>query len=241
MTGNDFSGSSEEICPCDQSVARASATRLSVESLLLLGQIALNRNDFSQAFTMFETAARSGDAKALNMLGRAYERGWGTVRNPNQAALCFYESATAGDGWAMFNLADLYLSGQGIQKDTVLAYNYYIGAARKGIGKALNMLGLLHEDGSIGSPDLQTASIFFQAASDAGDHWGALNLGRIYLFTGDQTQACASFHHALQVGKAEALEALTKLLSNIDDHSSTKTISDVILARIRLYKPGRSS
>ena len=81
------------------------------EVQLLLGQMYLNKGEFTQAFGMFAVAAQSGQAKALNMLGRAYEQGWGVPRSVVQA-LTYFEAAAVHDyGWAHFNLGDLYLSG----------------------------------------------------------------------------------------------------------------------------------
>lgn len=53
---------------------------------LLLGQICLDNGKPAEAFSLFEVASRSGDPRALNMLGRAYERGWGVARNRRRPA-----------------------------------------------------------------------------------------------------------------------------------------------------------
>ncbi|MDG6093639.1 sel1 repeat family protein [Acetobacter sp. AN02] len=196
-----------------------------VQSQLLLGQMFLDRGDPVQAFCHFETAARSGLPSALNMLGRAYERGWGTRRNPSQAAACFAAAASGGDGWAMFNLADLFLTGQGVDRNRHQACLLYLEAARKGVAKALNMLGLLHEDGISGEPDHDTAWQFFEGAAAGGDPWGSLNLGRLCLAAGRAGPAARHISDALQSGNQEVREAAGSLLSGAADHPALRALS----------------
>ncbi|QHI95957.1 sel1 repeat family protein [Aristophania vespae] len=151
-----------------------------VELQLLLGQISLNKGDDRHAFEMFALAARSGRAKALNMLGRAYERGWGVKRNPTQAIKYFDYAAQKGEGWANFNLADLYLSGDGVACDPKQAFAHYVLAAQRGVNKALNMLGILHEQGMVtGKKDFDAACLYFTAGAEGGDCWAAFNRGRL--------------------------------------------------------------
>ena len=88
-----------------------------VQAQLLLGQMHVDRGWLAEAFPYFEAAARSGHPVAVNMLGRAYERGWGVPRNPAQAAAYFETAAARGETWAMFNLADLLLLGDGVPKN----------------------------------------------------------------------------------------------------------------------------
>lgn len=167
------------------------------EALLALGQSALDRGDGSAAFGWFMAAARHGDARALNMAGRCHERGWG-VRADAAAAARLYRAAVAGgDGWACFNLADLHLNGRGVARDPAAAQALYAQAARRGVAKALNMLGLLAVDRPDGTAD---ARAFFRAGAAAGDCWAAFNEGRHLLAEGKAGQAEALFRQALEAG-----------------------------------------
>ncbi|MFW6682028.1 tetratricopeptide repeat protein [Komagataeibacter intermedius] len=143
-----------------------------VETQLMLGQIHLDHGRLQDAFMMFEAAARSGEPRALNMLGRAYERGWGTACNPAAAAMYFHKAAYAGDPWAAFNLADLYMAGRGVAGDPDRAGDLYAMAARGGVAKALTMLGLLAEDGTCAMVSPRSAPCFSMPPP-----WGGL-LGR---------------------------------------------------------------
>ena len=190
----------------------------SISALLALGQICLNHGDEERAVSLLETAARSGSAEALNMMGRAYERGWGVRRNSSFAARYFQSAAEKGNGWAMFNLADLYLSGEVGERNPLIAYGLYVEAARKGVAKALNMLGLLHEDGLSGQLDPKEAETFFHAAAMAGDCWGFVNVGRIHLVRNEIKEASFSFRKALSLGFTDVFRAVKGLLESASLH-----------------------
>jgi len=183
-----------------------------VQAQLLSGQMHVDRGWLAEAFPYFEAAARSGHPVAVNMLGRAYERGWGVPRNPAQAAAYFETAAARGETWAMFNLADLLLLGDGVPKNRARAYRLYVSSAEKGNVKALNMLGLLHEDGISGVPDPEGAKVFFQAASEGGDCWADLNLARLALAQQDVPVAVSCFQRALQSGSPDVSQAIIGLI-----------------------------
>ncbi|CEF53655.1 tetratricopeptide repeat protein [Acetobacter ghanensis] len=196
-----------------------------VEGQLLLAQIYLDRQQMHAAFSMIEVAARSGDAKALNMLGRAYERGWGITPNPLLALQYFEMAARQNYGWAFFNMADLYLSGQGIPRDVPRAYALYVKAAQAGVAKALNMIGLLQEDQS--PSGVAAARQYYQAAADAGDCWGALNMARLALQEGDTACAQVFFHKTLETGFDACFIAMKKLLPFMPEPYRTELLARV--------------
>ncbi len=184
---------------------------------LLLGQIYLDKGKPAEAFSMFEVASRSGDPRALNMLGRAYERGWGISRNPAAASAYFAQAAACGEGWAMFNLADLYMAGEGVPMNVKKAYELYVSAAQNGVSKAFNMLGLIAESGMI--PELEPAKAhdFFLAAAQCGDCWGYLNLARYDLSSGHMEAALKWLSRALEEGFSDIFKALETLLHDQTD------------------------
>lgn len=190
-----------------------------VKAQLILAQSHLDAGRQKDAFSCFGIAARSGHPVALNMLGRAYERGWGVKRDPAMAARCFETAIEGGDGWAMFNLADLFLIGEGVPKNEQRAYQLYVDAARTGNVKALNMLGIMHEEGPppSGKPDVEGARQFYQAAAEGGDCWAWLNLGRLALERlssgGDEWRVAAeAFEKALDVAVGGVSDAVLHLI-----------------------------
>lgn len=202
-----------------------------VDVQLMLGQVHLNNGNMADAFSMFEVAARSGDPRALNMLGRAFERGWSVSRNPATAAMYFAQAARCGDGWAMFNLADLYLAGDGVAADPHRACALYVAAARNGVAKAFNMLGIMVEDGVMPHAQVDAAATFFHAAAMAGDCWGCLNLGRVHLAARDVPAALTWLEKALELGFADVFRAVETLLAGSGDPRLRRVAQD---ARRRL-------
>ena len=186
--------------PSDEARRRADRTEKTVEVQLALGQTALDRGEAAAALEWFRAAARGGDARALNMVGRCLEHGWGVAASPAQAADWYRRAAAMGDAWAMFNLGDLHMRGVGVPRDDAAAFDLYAESARRGNAKALNMLGLFQEDGRFAAPDPAAARALYQAAAEGGDCWGAFNLGRLLVDAGDTTAALPWFARAIAVG-----------------------------------------
>jgi TPR repeat protein len=59
--------------------------------------------DRSAALAWYRRAAGRGHARAMNLVARCYEEGWGCERNPLQAADWYRRSAEAGYFRAQFN------------------------------------------------------------------------------------------------------------------------------------------
>lgn len=76
-----------------------------VGCLLLYGEAS---RDHAEAFRCFTAASVSGQpdarAKALGLLGRCYEEGWGTSVDLAAAERCYVAAARAGDCWGALNL-----------------------------------------------------------------------------------------------------------------------------------------
>lgn len=100
---------------------------------------------------------------------------------------------------------------------TARAYRLYVSSAEKGNVKALNMLGLLHEDGISGVPDPEGAKVFFQAASEGGDCWADLNLARLALAQQDVPVAVSCFQRALQSGFPDVSQAIIGLIGRSEN------------------------
>jgi len=186
--------------PPDDARRRAGRVEKTVDVQLALGQTALDRGEFAAALEWFRAAARGGDARALNMVGRCLEHGWGVAASPAQAAEWYRRAAAMGDAWAMFNLGDLYMRGAGVARDDAAAFDLYAESARRGNAKALNMLGLFQEDGRFAPPDPAAARALYQAAAKGGDCWGAFNLGRLLADAGDTAAALPWFDRAMAAG-----------------------------------------
>lgn len=198
------------------------------ETLIALGQTSLDRGDRGRAVEWFRSAARGGDARALNMLGRCHEHGWGVVANPRLAADYYLKASDRGDVWALFNLADLYGRGVGVARDDEAAYRLYAAAAGRGHAKALNMLGLFHEAGRVVPADLAGAMDFFKAAGEGGDCWGCFNLARLLVEAGRVDLALPWFQRGLDTGFPDFHRAMADAL---DGHADERVRALALAAR----------
>ena len=84
-----------------------------------------DRADYQSALTVWLDAASTGDAQAMNYVGEIFEQGLG--RDPDYVmAKYWYERAVAANFKpAMVNLASLYDTGRGVNRDAVMAINLY--------------------------------------------------------------------------------------------------------------------
>lgn len=189
------------------------------DAQIALGQLCIDRGGAEQARAVdwFRSAARAGDARAVNMLGRCYERGWGVPADAATAAAYYLKAADMGDVWALFNLADLYCRGEGVPADDDAAYRLYAAAARKGHVKALNMLGIFHECGRAVPPDDKAAAMYFKAAAEGGDCWGCFNHARMLTIGGALDDALPWFRRALDTGFPDFYRSMAAALAGHAD------------------------
>lgn len=208
---------------------------MAVQALLVLGQKQLDGGAMDHALTFFEKAARSRHPFAVNMLGRAYERGWGCQRDARRAARLFQQAAAGGNGWAMFNLADLVLRGEGCTPNNILALRLYKAAASRGVNKALNMIGLICERGVCGERDPAQALELYCGGAEAGDEWAALNAARLLIASGAIWEAVSNLRKAVEMGSDDVTDYIVDLVA---DHPTVAAIcaGDAVLRNVMLQR-----
>ena len=125
--------------------------------------------DEKRAVRLYSEAAKKGDAKAMNWLGlRAYED-----HDVARALDWYQKSAENGDCWGMYNLAEFYKNGTGVEQDNEKAYYWFTGAAERNNVEAMNQAGIT-------APDPRTALEWFHKAAEQGYEWGMYNVGNMY-------------------------------------------------------------
>jgi uncharacterized protein len=92
---------------------------------------AYDRADYKSALRVWMDLAGSGDAAAQNNVGEIFERGLGGEPNYS-AAILWYQKVIDNKGAseqirsrALFNMGTLYEQGFGVDKDQLMALNYY--------------------------------------------------------------------------------------------------------------------
>ena len=84
-----------------------------------------DRADYQSALTVWLDAASTGDAQAMNYVGEIFEQGLGRAPDYTMAKYWYERAVDADFKPAMVNLAGLYDSGRGVERDPLVAINLY--------------------------------------------------------------------------------------------------------------------
>jgi TPR repeat protein len=167
---------------------RAGAEAGIPEAQAVYGQMLLDgtgvERDAREGFRWFLLAAGQNHLMALNMVGRCYDLGWGTVIDKARAAECYRVAAERGLDWAMYNYATLLTLGEGVAEDRAEALRWFDKAASLGNAKAINFIGSFHEDGWVVARDMETAADCYRRAAEGGDFRGQFNHARMLIDRG---------------------------------------------------------
>lgn len=162
---------------------RACAEAGEAEAQALYGQMLLDgigvAADPSAALGWFVRGAAQHHLMAINMVGRCYDLGWGTVPDKRRAADCYRIAAERGLDWGMYNYATLLALGDGVAEDRAAALAWFRKAAAMGNAKAINFVGSFHEDGWVVERDMTAAALCYARAAQGGDFRGCFNHARM--------------------------------------------------------------
>jgi TPR repeat protein len=156
--------------------------------------------DEAAALGWFKTAARSGDADAMNMAGRCLENGWGAPKNNSEAADWYRRSAQAGHDWGEYNYANMLFDGLGVPIDPPGAVAWYGKAAAQGHGRAMNQLGRCCDEGWGIARDHATAADWYRRSAETGYFRGQFNHALMLLGEGRAVDAAGWFLKAAEGG-----------------------------------------
>jgi TPR repeat protein len=201
-----LSGSPEERA----ALVREGAVAGLAEAQAVYGQMLLDgvgvRRDPPAALRWFVKAAAQHHFMALNMVGRCYDLGWGTMPDKAKAAECYRIAAEQGLDWAMYNYATLLTLGDGVAEDKAAALDWLRRAVAGGNGlaraKAINFVGSFHEDGWATPRDMAAAAGCYAQAAEGGDFRGCFNHARMLGAAGDTSGALRWLGRAGQLGNA---------------------------------------
>ena len=122
--------------------------------------------DIERAVAACEAAVASfpGAIRFRAQLGRALLAG----ERIQEAIAQFRFAVETGNAIGEFELAKLYASGRGVEKDTNQAIHWFRQAAMRGLPQAQYQLGVIYHLGVGVAPDLQKAIEWLRRAVDAG-------------------------------------------------------------------------
>jgi TPR repeat protein len=172
---------------------RAAAEAGHAEAQAVFGQMLLDgagvAQDAPAALGWFVRAAAQHHLMAINMVGRCYDLGWGTLPDKARAAECYRIAAERGLDWGMYNYATLLALGEGVAEDKAAALDWFQRAATLGNAKAINFVGSFHEDGWVVPRDLGKAARCYARAAQGGDFRGCFNHARMLGAAGKTEEA----------------------------------------------------
>ena len=116
--------------------------------------VAFMEGDFETAAQMYLEGARDGDALASFNYGYCLWRGLGAPYDPREAKSFFAFARDLEGGEACYNIAMLYLHGEGVAKDYVKSYEYMKISAGQGCIEAQLYLGMAYTSGCMFEPDI---------------------------------------------------------------------------------------
>ena len=192
----------------------AAAAEGHAEAQALYGQVLLDGTalppDPRAALDWFVKAAAQHHPMALNMVGRCYDLGWGTMPDKARAAECYRIAAERGLDAGMYNYATLLALGEGVGEDRVAARDWLEKAVATGTGvqraKAINFIGSFAEDGWGGPVDLAKAAACYAQAAAGGDFRGCFNHARLLGDAGRIDEALRWLREAGARGNARFLD-----------------------------------
>jgi TPR repeat protein len=125
-------------------------------------------------------------------------------RNTTVAAEYFKLAIAQGEVKSMYELAQLYLKGDGVNKNIPLGFKLLEKAARKGYVAAIKELAIRHDEGNETPKNMEEAEKWYRAAAVQGDTDCMYNLAFIYRKKGDLKSASEWFQKAADHGHRDA-------------------------------------
>ncbi len=141
---------------------------------------AYNNGNYIQAFKLFKTLARYGDANAQYNLGSMYFNGYGVLQDKHKAVLWYRQSARAGHVTAQHNIGALYYNGVGVVRNFDHAYKWFYKAARQGHSDSQYNLAVMYFAAKGVPQNRKLAFKWFSLAASQGDINAQHNLGAMY-------------------------------------------------------------
>ncbi len=133
--------------------------------------------NLSEAFRLYEQAARGGNADAMNRVGVCYREGRGVEKSTSKALDWFLEASKQGDVGSMESMGDFYANGEGVHQDWIKAVEWYERGAKAGSGGSMAKLGGCYASGHGEPQSWEKAVEWFEKAAALGSAEAMSQLG----------------------------------------------------------------
>ena len=132
---------------------------MNIEYEKAVADVAFLGGEYEKAAKMFLEGARSGDGMAALNYGYCLWKGIGTQYDPKEAKSFYSFARELEGGEAAYNLAMLYMRGEGVLRDYRKAYAFMVESAENGCIEAQLYLGMAYTSGCMFDPDVVAISM----------------------------------------------------------------------------------
>lgn len=124
------------------------------------------RRDHRGAVLQFQAAASQGHAKAMGLLGRCHEEGWGAPVDRGLASAWYARGAEGGDCWSALNLG-LMCAEDGAPRDAAAWLERAVATATPNCLAAISKTLTMHSDPTLRQIGLRASDLLRPADLDA--------------------------------------------------------------------------
>ena len=231
MTGEELRALLDRDPEHAEATVQALANQGVVAAQILFGRMLLHGNSpvksQAAALAWFEHAGKTGDAEAINMVGRCLENGWGTDVDAEQAFSCYGYAAKLGDSRAQYNVGHMYLEGKGVPRDAERAAHWYAQAALQGHARAMNSLARCYEEGWGVIVDMHRANDWYRRSAEAGYFRAQYNWAIALVGKGRIAEAAGWLLRSSHEATPDVKQAIVNYAGSID-HPSMQVVVSVL-------------
>ena len=173
----------------------------------LLARIYLEEDEFSHVAEAIEWLKEAEDPSSWYILAKEYQKGIHVEQDIKQAIFYYTKCVKENNSFAMYQLANIYLSED--QSDTQKALYYLHTAANIGNEYAQAKLGVLYLKGQLLEKNVEKAIDYLMKSEEQNNMFAQYQLGRLFLFGID-----------VERDKNKAIEYLTKSANQGNEYAS---------------------
>ena len=151
-----------------------------------VADVAFMEGDYERAAGMYLEGARDGDAMASFNYGYCLLTASGAPYDPKEAKSFFAFARDLEGGEACYNIAMLYLHGEGVKCNYKLSFEYMRDAADLGCVEAMLYLGMVYTTGCMFEPDIIGISMIPFHKTEYRDFGAQLLVGDVPDFEEDE-------------------------------------------------------
>ncbi len=137
--------------------------------------------DVEEARYLYLAAAMRGNTTAMVNLGNGYEQGlFDGEPNYHKAVRWYWKAASEGDLKGLFNYANCYHHGWGVEKNHEKAFRIFKGLAENGDVAAAFYTGLYYQEGLVVEQNFELAREYYEQGAQDDDMYCWSQLGILY-------------------------------------------------------------